>query len=267
MPDLKLDDITLHYEQSGEGPPLLLLAGMLSDSASWGAFFPLLEPYFTVIRADNRTTGRTVPWDAPTSVIQMAKDAQALMQHLGFAQYHLAGHSMGGLMALELAGMEGDKIASLQIMASGPVRAPRTMAIFDTLHAVRAGTDDASLWLRALYPWIFHPAFFDDPQNVQVALKAALAYPHDQSLEAMAHQNEALRGYRPKVDMTGLTCPAQAIFASDDLLIAKEPAWKALQQIPGITEKTIPDTGHSLHWDAPEAVAEILIGFIRSHSD
>ena len=41
MPDLPLADISLYYEVDGHGPPLLMLAGMLSDSASWGALAPL----------------------------------------------------------------------------------------------------------------------------------------------------------------------------------------------------------------------------------
>ena len=47
MPDLPLSDISLHYEVDGRGPPLLMLAGMLSDSASWGALAPLLSDHFT----------------------------------------------------------------------------------------------------------------------------------------------------------------------------------------------------------------------------
>ena len=56
MPDLALEDITLHYEIDGSGPPLLMLAGMMGDNASWGALLRLLTPHFTVIRPDNRTT-------------------------------------------------------------------------------------------------------------------------------------------------------------------------------------------------------------------
>ena len=101
MPDISLNDISYHYEIEGSGPPLLLLAGMLSDSATFAGFAPMLTDHFTVIRPDNRTTGRTTPLDAPVSVDQMAQDAVALMDHLGIDRFHVAGHSMGGLMALE----------------------------------------------------------------------------------------------------------------------------------------------------------------------
>ena len=56
MPELALKDITLHYEVDGSGPPLVLLAGMLSDSATWAVIAPLLTQNFTIIRPDNRTT-------------------------------------------------------------------------------------------------------------------------------------------------------------------------------------------------------------------
>ncbi len=265
MPELARDDITLHYEVDGDGPPLLLLAGMLSDSASWGALAPLLTPHYTVIRPDNRTTGRTTPWEAEVSVAHMARDAQALMRHLGIDRYHLAGHSMGGLMAMELSGLEGDVIASLTILASAPVRVPRTMAVFDTLLAIRKSEGDQSLWLRALYPWIFRPAFFADPQNMQLALDAALSYPYAQSTDAMAHQIEALRGFRPATRPADITCPTQVIFAADDLLIPEAAAREAFSAIPGIQQHTIPDAGHSIHWDAPKSVAERLLGFIDNN--
>ena len=83
MPDLKLDDISLHYEVDGSGPPLLLHAGMLSDSATWAPLVPLLTEHFTLIRPDNRSTGRTTPGDAPNSGAHMAADVLALMDHLG----------------------------------------------------------------------------------------------------------------------------------------------------------------------------------------
>lgn len=265
MPDLKHDDITLHYEVDGNGPPLLLLAGMLSDSASWAALAPLLTDRYTVIRPDNRTTGRTTPWDAEVTVQHMAADAQALMRELGHDRYHLAGHSMGGLMAMELAGLEGEAIASLSILASGPVRIPRTTHVFDTMLAVRRTSDDDGTWLRTLYPWIFRPAFFADPGAVDTALQAALAYPYGQNMDAMAHQIEALRSFRPRTRPADLTCPVQVIYAAEDLLIPERRVRAVFAAIPGVEQHTIPDAGHSIHWDAPGAVAERLTAFMTKH--
>ncbi|MFT6676834.1 MAG: pimeloyl-ACP methyl ester carboxylesterase [Sulfitobacter sp.] len=265
MPDLALNDITLHYEIDGSGPPLLLLAGMMGDAGSWGALVPLLTAHFTVIRPDNRTTGRTIPWDAPVSIGRMAQDAAALMQHLGYDRYHVAGHSMGGLMAMELSGLVGNAITSLAILASAPVRVPRTLHVFDTLLAIRRAEGGEALWLAALYPWVFRAGFFEDPQNTQMAIDAVMAYPHAQTADAMAHQIEALRGFRPRTRAGDIKNPTQVIYASDDLLIPEAAGRQAFAAISGVSQITIPDAGHSVHWDAPGAVAERLINFATAH--
>lgn len=265
MPDLALSEVTLHYEIGGNGPPLLMLAGMLSDSASWGPVITPLEARHIVIRPDNRTTGRTTPWDAPVSVGHMAKDAQSLMAALGHDRFHLVGHSMGGLMAMELAGLMGDRIASLSILASAPVRVPRTMAVFDTLREIRAGANGETLWLKALHPWVFRPDFFADPENTRIAVDAALAYPYAQTLPAMAHQIEALRSFKPETCPSHIACPTQVLFAEHDLLIPEGPARDAFSAIPNVSQYTIADAGHSIHWDAPEAVIDRILVFTASH--
>ncbi|MEP3688299.1 MAG: alpha/beta hydrolase [Sulfitobacter dubius] len=267
MPELALSDVTLHFEVDGSGPPILMLAGMLSDSASWGALAPLLTDQFTLIRPDNRSTGRTTPWDAETSVAQMARDALALMDELGHAKFHVVGHSMGGLMAMELFGLAPERIQAMSILASAPVRAPRTMAVFDALLAVRRAPEGEQLWLRALYPWIFAPGFFTDTANTDTALAAALAYPHAQSADAMAHQMEALRGFRPKVRPADLTCATQVLHGTEDLLIPRAAAEKAFAQIPNVVQATLPDAGHSIHWDAAPAVAQHLRQFHDTAGD
>ncbi|NNE51598.1 MAG: alpha/beta hydrolase [Sulfitobacter sp.] len=265
MPELPLNDVTLHYEVEGEGPPLLLLAGMLSDSASWMALAPLLTDHFTVIRPDNRTTGRTAPWDAPADVHRMVADATHLMQHLKHERYHVAGHSMGGLMALEMAHAAPELIGTATVLASGRSRSPRTMGVFDALMAIRRAPEGEEMWLRALYPWLFGHGFFEDRKNVETALQAALAYPHAQSPEAMAHQIEAFRGFRPKAQLEQITCPTMVVYAGQDLMIPPEVARPSFQPIPQLREVMIPNAGHSIAWDAPEEVAQHLVAFLSEH--
>ena len=265
MPNLKLDDITLHYEIDGSGPPLILLGGMLSDSASWGPVVAPLARDFTVVRPDNRSTGRTVPWDAPISVAQMARDALALMDHLGHGRFHAAGHSMGGLMALEMTALAPDRIATATVLASGRARTPRTMAVFDALLAVRRAEGGEDNWLKALYPWVFGQAFFATPEKAEMAMAAARAYPYGQSADAMAHQMEALRGFRPLSKLEDTPCPVHVMYAQDDLLITPASARKGFAKIPDLTEHTVEGAGHSIVWDAPEEVVTQMRAFLAAH--
>lgn len=265
MPDLPLDDITLHYEIDGSGPPLLLLAGMLSDSATWAGLVPLLKDRFTVIRPDNRTTGRTLPHDAPADCSLMAQDALALMTHLDLGPFHVGGHSLGGLLSMEIAHMAPEQVATVTVLASGRVRSPRTTGVFDALLAVRRAPQGEEMWLRALYPWIFGNGFFEDPANVETALAAALAYPHAQTAQAMAHQVAAFRAFRPKAKPDQITCPTLVLYAGQDLMIPPEMARPSFAAIPDLTEATIDHAGHSIAWDAPQEVAAHLTAFLEKN--
>ncbi|APE45027.1 lipolytic enzyme [Sulfitobacter alexandrii] len=265
MPDLTLDDVTLHYEVDGDGPPLVLLAGMLSDSAAWTPLVPLLRDGFTVIRPDNRTTGRTTPWDAPARMPQMVADVIALMDHLGHPRFHVAGHSMGGLMTLELAGLFPGRVASATVMASGRVRSPRTTAVFEALLAIRRMPKGEEAWLRALYPWIFGPGFFTDPANAEAALEAAQAYPYAQTVDAMAHQLEGFKAFRPEARLSDIACATLVLYAAQDILVPPDLARPGFEGIADLREETVADAGHSIVWDAPQAVASHLGAFLKSH--
>jgi pimeloyl-ACP methyl ester carboxylesterase len=121
------------------------------------------------------------------------------------------------------------------------------------------------MWLRALYPWIFGQGFFADAANVDIALEAALAYPHAQTADAMAHQIEMFRAFRPKADVATLHCPTLVLYAGQDILVPPEVARPSFRSIPRLTEATLPDAGHSIVWDAPEEVARHLSSFLAQH--
>lgn len=266
MPTLSLTDVKLHYERDGAGDPVILLAGLLSDSASWGPLVAPLAETHEVIRPDNRSTGRTSPWNAEISVQQMVRDALAIADELGHDKVHVVGHSMGGLMAMEFAGMAPDRVQSVTIMASAPVRVPRTIAMFDTMLDIRRGENGEEMWLRALYPWAFRPAFFEDPANAQVALNAALNYPYAQSADAMEHQIKALKTYRATVRPDQIAAPTMVLFAEHDLMIPEQEGRAAFSAIPNVAQHTVEDAGHSLHWDQPEAVLSYLRDHLSRHA-
>lgn len=264
MPELKRDDVTLHYEVEGSGPPILLLSGMLSDSATWAPLVPLLSGN-TVVRVDNRTTGRTVPWDAPVDMAVMVADALAVMDHLGHTQFHIAGHSMGGLMGLEIAAAAPERVVSLSVLASGRVRMPRIAGVFDALTAVREGPEGETMWLRALYPWIFGSAFFEDPETAVLTVEAARAYPHAQSLAAMKHQITMFKRMRLVADLRALTLPVQVMYGEEDVLVPPAMAQPGFASLPHLTEHWLKGAGHSVVWDATEVVAGLLTDFTAAH--
>lgn len=131
------------YASGGAGPPLLLLHGFPQTHAMWHAVGPALARNFTVVAADLRGYGASSKPEgtAPYSFRHMAADQHALMQHLGFAQYHLAGHDRGGRVAHRLALDHPQALLSLTVMDIVP-----THLLLDTLTRQVA---------TAYYHWFF----------------------------------------------------------------------------------------------------------------
>src|SRR5690606_35934259 len=120
MPDFDNNGARVHYELVGSGPPLLMLAGIASDGASWGPLTPLLADRFRLILVDNRGSGRTVTrGETPLAIADMADDAAALLDRLGIAEAAVVGHSLGGLLGLLLAARHPARVRRLVTMTTG----------------------------------------------------------------------------------------------------------------------------------------------------
>jgi pimeloyl-ACP methyl ester carboxylesterase len=255
MPDLARPEASLHYEISGDGPPLLMVAGLMSDGASWAPLIDLLEPHFTLIRPDNRTTGQTVPWDAPASMEHWVDDLLALLDHLGHDRAHVVGHSLGGMIGWALSARDPERVASLLMLGSSRQLPERNWHLFQSLIAVRRSNAPEDTWLRLLFPWLFHPELFKDPEALEAAIAASLAYPHAQSVDAFAHQLNSLSGTDPTAFLSPPPVPCRAILSRNDLLVEFESARRTLK---GVDVVALDGPGHSMHWDAPETVATLI---------
>ena len=117
----QLDEAEIAWSMGGDGPPLLLLHGFPQCRALWARVTPELARSYTVVCADLRGYGdSTKPVCAPDhanyAFRAMARDQLKLMQALGFARFHLAGHDRGARVAHRLALDYPETVRSLALM-------------------------------------------------------------------------------------------------------------------------------------------------------
>ena len=91
----------LWYDETGEGPPLVLLHEGVVDSRIWEPVVPLLAERHRVIRYDQRGFGRSPRPDGPYSLVE---DLVAVLDAAGLERAALAGASRGGNIALGYGG-------------------------------------------------------------------------------------------------------------------------------------------------------------------
>ncbi len=253
-------DMTLHYERQGAGPPILMLPGLLSDSASWGPLLPLLTPHHDLICPDPRSTGRTRPMTAPLSTELIIDDMIALLDHLDLPRIALLGHSFGATIARRMAQRIPGRVTTVICLAAAPRADARLTAIFDTLTEIRAQTGE-TLWLKALFPWLFHAGTFAAPGALEAMAEASRAYPHAQSLAAMQMQVDAFRSSLDAPPLDGAQPPTLALLGEDDALIAAIAA-KAAWTPTGAHVRCLPNAAHALHWDQPKATAAAILNWL-----
>ena len=118
MPTTTINGISVNYEVSGHGEPLLLITGFASDLNTWAFQLRAFNKHFQVIRFDNRGIGESDKPEGPYSTREMAEDAIGLLDHLGIERAHVVGHSMGGAIAQEVAISHPERVSKLVLCAS-----------------------------------------------------------------------------------------------------------------------------------------------------
>jgi 3-oxoadipate enol-lactonase len=122
VPHTTVNGFLMHYQLHGDaGEPLVLVHGYTGDIGDWFDQIGEFSKTHRVLVMDHRGHGASEgPTDRSTyTITQMADDIEAIVAHAGFDRYHLVGHSMGGLVAQEIALRSGARLMSLTLFGTG----------------------------------------------------------------------------------------------------------------------------------------------------
>jgi len=113
-----VNGIQIAFERSGRGSPLLLLHGYPVDHSIWHEVAGLLGSTFDVVLPDLRGFGGSSAPGEDYGMAEMAADLVGLLDHLGLGRVSIAGHSMGGYIALAFARAYPERVAGLGLVSS-----------------------------------------------------------------------------------------------------------------------------------------------------
>lgn len=106
--------LNMYYEQHGHGEPLVLLHGALGTIEScFTGLLPRLAQHFDVITPEFQGHGHTPDVARPLSYSALARDIAGLLDALSLEHAHIVGYSLGGAVALQLAGERPDLVDTL----------------------------------------------------------------------------------------------------------------------------------------------------------
>ena len=234
-------------DSGGDGPPLLLMHEGVGDARMWDPIWPVLTGRFRAIRYDVRSFGRS---PAATENYTLLGDALTVLDYFGVATAHLAGCSMGGATAIELALSQPGRVGSVVLLCPGipGYPYPEDPELEARFEAAEAAGDVASLVRLGLEQWGLSG---DDPLVTDLMRSALRAWPSQERFEQ--------RGEPIYERLGGLRAPVVLMVGDQDNpgLIASNEA--AAQRIPGCELIRMPGVDHYPTVRAPQLVADTII--------
>jgi pimeloyl-ACP methyl ester carboxylesterase len=244
-------DVSVRLRRAGAGEPLLFLHGA-GGWPSWGPFFQRLAGTHAVMVPEHPGFGLS---DNPASIRNVADVAMYYLDFLDALDgppVHLAGHSLGGWIAAEIAVRNAARIRSLTLMAPAGVR----------VKGLPCG--DNFIWSREEYA---KNLFFD-----QSFAEQELAHvPSDEEADIeLTNRYMATklgwdpRWYNPALEpwLHRIRVPTLVLWGRDDKLFPSDYAQAWAARIPDIRVDILPECGHRPHVEKADAAADKIIGFL-----
>ena len=251
MPTLDRDGVKIHYEVHGDGPPLILTHGYSSTSAMWREQIAPLSQHHKLILWDMRGHGQSDYPEDPTAYSEAltVADIAALLDAVGAPRAIVGGLSLGGYMSLAFYRAHPERV--------------RALLIIDTCPGFKK--DDArEAWNRRA----FDTAGRFDREGLAV-LKSA-----SRERSTVAHRDArglalAARGMLTQRDarvielLPEIKVPSLIVVGADDTPFLAASDYMAAK-IPGARKVVIPNAGHAVNIDQPQAFIEAVEPFLAS---
>lgn len=249
MEKVLVHGISLAYERRGKGTPFVLVHGFPLDHVTWDALSPHLDANFDLILPDLRGFGQS---DAPAgayTVEQMAADLAALLDALNIRQTCIAGHSMGGYVALAFASAYPERVLGLGLIGSQAVadNAERKAGRYTTARQVEA--DGVTIVSGMAEKLSANPDLAPFFREIILRQKAAGV---SGALQAMAE--------RPNYTefLKEIQTPVVLVHGLADALIPPERSREIKALAPAAFLTELPGIGHSPALEAPAETAQAL---------
>lgn len=249
----------IHYVVEGQGEPVTLVHGVGANLQSWDEVAALLVPHFRVVRMDLRGHGRSGRITDCT-LDDLAADVRLVWDDLGIRRGHLAGFSLGGLIAQSLALSDADRIDRLAIISAVAGRTPEERArVVERLTLLREKGIGA-ITGAAETRWFTDAFRAAHPQRVKARMEELLA--NDPPSYAACYTVFTTSDLGDRVH--GIGNPTLIVTGEHDVGSNTRMARFMHERIAGSTLRILPGLRHSVLVEAPDKIAALLLECFRA---
>ena len=270
MPRATTDDgVSLHYEETGSGTPVIFVHEFAGDARSWE---PQLRHFGQRHRAVAYDARGYPPSDVPEdpaaySQARAADDILAVLDHLGVERAHVVGLSMGGFATLHFGFRHPGRALSLVVAGCGYGAEPEQGDRFREEAATSAAV------LREEGMARFAARYAGGPTRVQFENKDPRGFAEfarmlaEHSALGAANTQLGVQGRRPSLyaleaEMRALTVPTLVLTGDEDWPCLA-PGLLMKRTIPSAALAVMPNCGHTINLEEPDEFNRLVGAFLR----
>jgi pimeloyl-ACP methyl ester carboxylesterase len=248
---VRAGDLDIWTEQVGEGPDVLLIGGLGDTVESWQFQLDGLQDRYRLTAFDNRGAGRTAMPDGRLSAEAMADDVAALMRALELPTAHIAGFSMGSAIAQELALRHPELARSLVLVSTYARPDALFRSQLDFWRWLPNAAPSERAFFEAFFTWVYTPRAHADGTVGQV-VEEALAFPHQQSVEAFQAQVDVCREHDAADRLAAIAVPTLVMAGEFDTILPPRVGRAVAKAIPGAKFEVLPGEAHQPFQEVPD---------------
>lgn len=262
MKQLRRPDATIHYIREGTGTPLVLVQGAGVIGEGWRPQIDALRASHAIVALDNRGIGGSTYRASALTIEDMAADVLAIADAEGFDRFHLAGHSIGGLIAQEIALRARPRMLGLALLCTferGGQASRLTPAIIWKGLRTRIGT--RAMRRQAFMELVMPGGYLAGVDREALASQLATLFGHDLADQPAIVMKQL--GAASRFDASGRLqdlagVPTLVLSARHDAIALPEYGRALAARIPGARYVEIADGGHAVTIQCAREVNALL---------
>jgi len=256
MPKAKVNNIELYYEVHGQGYPVVFLHGFTGATYSWEHQAPVLSREYQLIIYDARGHGQSESPPSPDdySADIVTEDLFQLLGILGIEKAVVGGISMGGYESLQFYLRHPEVVTALILMDTGPgYRNPARREEWNRQREERAKSIEAYV----------AGAPGDLPNGIgDIIAEERISWHRDfMGLAHMARKVVAQHDSSVIENLTEIKVPTLILVGENDTPFLQATEYMS-KVIPGARRVVIPEAGHTVNRDNPEAFNRVVLDFL-----
>ncbi|CAM2068762.1 Alpha/beta hydrolase [Sulfidibacter corallicola] len=242
--------MTIHFETHGEGPRDIVICNGLSQSCANWRGIARKNPQFRWILFDARGTGKSPMGQTPYHIDDHVTDVLDVLDAAGAKNPLLMGFSHGGRIALRAAAEHGYRFRGLLLVSTGAGQTTLRQAhVRSWYESLKSGGVRAMAWTSL--PTIVGIKILDRFQDWDLLVKGTVARNNEEGLLALFQG--MFRYPSAQVDAASIRLPTLAMRGEEDPLVRPTDLDDLVKWIDGARGETVPQTGHTLPLEEPEA--------------